>query len=151
MASKNKKAKAAGAAAAVKGKPYVQRVIQDEELRDNVRSAFEAAQDAYNRLSNGKSPQKALANDKKLHKDLKEAATALRDAGQALREGPKKKKRGFGRKLLLLIIGGSVALVVSEELRTKVLDALFGKEEEFEYSSTTSPPSPAPSGSASAA
>jgi hypothetical protein len=147
MASKSKKAKAAGSVAAVKGKPMVQRVIQDEELRDNVRAAFDSAQDAYKRLSNGKSPQKALMDDKKLQKDLKEAANALRDAGEALREGPKKKKKGgLGRKLLLLIIGGGIAIAVSENLRTKVLDTLFGKEEEFEYTSTTSPSSAAPSG-----
>jgi hypothetical protein len=33
---------------------------------------------------------------------------------------------------------------VSEDLRNKVLDALFGAEEEFDYTSTTSPPAPAP-------
>ena len=36
-----------------------------------------------------------------------------------------------------------IALAVSEDLRKKVLDALFGAEEEFEYTSTTSP-APAP-------
>jgi len=147
MAAKKKAAKAAGANAAAKGKPYVQRVVQDEELRDNVQAAFSSAQDAYKRLSNGKSPQKALVDDKKLQKDLKEAATALRDAGQALREGPQKKKGGLGRKLLLLVVGAGVAMAASEDLRNKILDALFGKEEEFEYSSTTTPPTPAPSSS----
>lgn len=147
MAAKKKAAKAAGATAAAKGKPYVQRVVQDEELRDNVQAAFSSAQDAYKRLSNGKSPQKALVDDKKLQKDLKEAATALRDAGQALKEGPQKKKGGLGRKLLLLVVGAGVAMAASEDLRNKVLDALFGKEEEFEYSSTTTPPTPAPSSS----
>jgi hypothetical protein len=151
MAAKKKAAKAAGASAAAKGKPYVQRVVQDEELRDNVQAAFASAQDAYKRLSNGKSPQKALVDDKKLQKDLKEAATALRDAGQALREGPQKKKGGLGRKLLLLVVGAGVAMAASEDLRNKILDALFGKEEEFEYSSTTTPPTPAPSSSGSAA
>jgi hypothetical protein len=141
MAAKKKAAKAAGATAAAKGKPYVQRVVQDEDLRDNVRVAFDAAQDAYKRLANGKSPQKALVDDKKLQKDLKEAASALRDAGQALKEGPKKQKKGgLGRKLMVLIIGAGIAMAVSEDLRNKVLDALFGKEEEFDYTSTAAPP-----------
>ena len=43
-----------------------------------------------------------------------------------------------------------MALAASESLRNKVLDTLFGAEEEFDYTSTTSP-SPAgetvPSGS----
>ena len=63
-----------------------------------------------------------------------------------LYEAPKKQKRsggGFGRLLLLGVVGGAVALVVSEGLRKKVLDALFGAEEEFEYTSTTSSPTPA--------
>ena len=50
-------------------------------------------------------------------------------------EKPKKKKRRRGRKLLfLLLIGGGAALVLSEDARNKALDALFGSEEEFQYS-----------------
>ena len=63
----------------------------------------------------------------------------------ALREAPEKKKGlSFGRLLLLTIVSGGIALAVSEGLRKKVLDALFGAEEEFEYTSTTSSPSPTP-------
>jgi hypothetical protein len=36
-------------------------------------------------------------------------------------------------------VGATVALVASEDLRKKVLDALFGKEEEFEYTASTTP------------
>ncbi len=49
---------------------------------------------------------------------------------------------------MLLIVGGIAALVLSEDLRKKVLDTLFGAEEEFEYTSTTTPSS---SGSSSSA
>ena len=37
-----------------------------------------------------------------------------------------------------LLVGAAVALVLSEDARKTVLDALFGAEEEFEYTSTTS-------------
>ena len=37
------------------------------------------------------------------------------------------------------IVGGALALALSEGLRKKVLDALFGAEEEFEYTATTTP------------
>ena len=80
----------------------------------------------------------------KLPGQLDKLVTSYRDAGNALKEGPKKKKRR-GRKLLLVVVTAGVALAVSEGLRNKLLDALFGKEEEFEYTSTTSPPTPAPS------
>lgn len=112
-----------------------------------MRTAYESGRTAYGRLNNGKAPAKALLDDKKLHRELQTAADAIRDASDALRDGPKKKKRkgGLGRLLLLTLIGGGVALGVSEGLRNKVLDLLFGAEEEFDYTSTTAPSSPAPS------
>jgi hypothetical protein len=146
--AKKKAAAAAGAVSAAKDNPYVQRIVSDDDLRDNVRVAFESAKSAYERLTNGKTPSKAIMDDKKLHKDLKATAEALRDAGAALREAPKKQKKrrgGFGRKVLILVVGAGVALAVSSDLRSKVLDALFGKEEEFDYTSTTSPSTAAPS------
>src|ERR687886_783789 len=91
--AKKKKAAKAGAGAIAAGKaardnPYVQRIVEDEDLR-----------------------------------------------------GTKRRKRGKGRLLLLLLVGGAVAIALSEDLRKKVLDALFGAEEEFEYTSTTTPSS----------
>jgi hypothetical protein len=146
MAKKSKAAKATAGSAVAGATPYVQRLIQDEELRENIRTAYESGRSAYNRLNNGKAPAKALLDDKKLHKDLQAASDALRDASEALREGPKKRKRkgGIGRLLLLAIVGGGVALGVSSDLRNKVLDLLFGAEEEFDYTSTTAPSTPAP-------
>jgi hypothetical protein len=148
MAAKQKAAKGAAsvgsAAIAARSNPYVQRLIEDAELRDNLREAYESGRSAYGRLSNGKAPTKVLLENKKLHKDLSNAAENLRDASAALREGPKKKKRRFGRVLLLGVVGAGLALALSEGLRSKVLDLLFGAEEEFDYSSTTVPPAPAP-------
>jgi hypothetical protein len=138
MAARTKQARKAASAAAATTSPWVQRLAEDEELRDNFRVAFEAAKDAYDRISDGKSPRE-LVDDKKLQKDLKQAADALKGAGSALKEGPKKrakKKSGLGRRLFLLMIGAAIALALSEDLRSKVLDALFGKEEEFDYGST---------------
>ena len=148
--AKTRAAKAGKAAQAARNNPYVQRLVADEDLRDNIRQSYESARRAYTRLSNGKAPTKALLEDKKLQKELRQAATALRDAGEALREGPKKRRRGgVGRKLLLVVVGAGVALALSEGLRKTVLDALFGKEEEFEYTSTTTPaPEPAAAGTA---
>jgi hypothetical protein len=145
MAAKKQAAKAGAAAASLRANPYIQRIIQDAELRDNIRGAYESSRSAYGRLNNGKAPGKVLLEDKKLHKELNEAAASLRDVSDALRDGPKRKKRsgGFGRKLLLLAVGAGLAIALSEGLRQKVLSALFGAEEEFDYTSTTSP-APAP-------
>ena len=151
MGAKKKAAKAGAAAYAVRRSPYVKRIAEDEELRQNLWSAYESARDAVGRLQNGKHPTKQIFDDKKLQKDVKSAAESFRDASVALREAPKKQRRGgFGKLLLLGVVGAGLALAVSEDLRKKVLDALFGAEEEFEYTSTTAPapPSPSPAGSA---
>ena len=119
--------------------PYVQRLIEDEELRDSLRDAFESAKSAYGRATgNGKGTVKAVTSDKKVQKDLRKAAESLQEASESIRSKPKKRKGGLGRLLLIAIIGAVIALAVSEGARKAVLDALFGAEEEFEYTSTTS-------------
>jgi hypothetical protein len=142
MAAKTKAAKttarkAGKAAAGARANPYVQRFAEDPELRDNVRAAVDHARQAYKRMSNGKGPAKALMEDRKLHKELRQTADSLKEAGEQLR-GKRRKHRG--RKLLMLAVVGAVAfLIVNEGARKALLDKVFGAEEEFEYSSTTSP------------
>jgi hypothetical protein len=137
-----------------KATPYIQRLIQDAQLRQNVRTAFDSSRSAYARLSNGKPATKVLIEDKKLQRDLQVAVEALRDATTSLTEAPKKqarKSRGFARKVFVLSLGFGLALAGSEKLRTKVLDAVFGKEEEFQYTpppSTASTPPSSPVGAA---
>ena len=146
MGAKKKAAKAGAAAYAVRKSPYVQRIADDEELRQNIWSAYESARKAVGRLQNGKSPTKQIFDDKRLQKDIKSAAESFKDASVALHEAPKRKRKrvGLGKLILIAVIGSAVALAVSEDLRKKLLDALFGAEEEFEYTSTTTPaPTPA--------
>jgi hypothetical protein len=118
--------------------PYVQRLIEDDKLRDSLRDAFEAAKDAYGRATgNGKGTVQAVTSDKKVQKDLREAAESLREASERLRK-PQKRKKGVARFLLVGLVAGAIALVLSEGARKAVLDTLFGAEEEFEYTSSTS-------------
>jgi hypothetical protein len=137
--SKTKAGQAADIYSSARENPYVQRLIEDEELRDNLREAFEAARGAYSRATgNGKGTMKAVTGDKKVQKDLRNAAESLREASEQLRAKKKRKRSRLGRLVLLAIVGAIVALIVSEDARKTVLDALFGAEEEFEYTSTTS-------------
>jgi hypothetical protein len=48
------------------------------------------------------------------------------------------------RKILLILVVAVLAVVLSEEIRNRVLDALFGAEEEFTYSPSTAPATPPP-------
>ena len=105
---------AADLANITKANPYIQRLLDDATLRDNVRTAIDSSKSAYDRISNGKAPAKAVLQDKKLQRDLHEAYDAAREAFEGLQDAPKssrkKKKLGFGRKLLLLGVGAGLAL-----------------------------------------
>jgi hypothetical protein len=139
--SSSKASRARSAATSATSNPYLRRIVEDEDLRDSVVTAFESARDAYDRLSSNGNVVDTMIDDKKVHKDLKEAAENLRDASNRLRG--KQRKRHWGRIILIAMAGAVLALALSEDLRKAVLDALFGAEEEFEYTSTTTP-APAP-------
>jgi uncharacterized membrane protein YccC len=154
MAAKDKFGKASEAAKEATGNRYVQRLIEDEDLRANLLSAYGAARSAYGRMSNGKPATEALFEDKKLHAELGNVIGSLREATGSLREPPAKATRrrgGIGRSLMLAAVGGALAIALNKGLRTKVLDLIFGAEEKFDYSSTTAPSAAAePAGMASA-
>src|SRR3954452_9595274 len=148
MAAKKKVAKAGSKAgkAAVQARynPYVQRLIDDEDLRANLVEAYESSKAAYGRLSNGKSATSQIFDDKKLQKELKNAAESLRDASVALREAPKKRRSGGARRVVVLaLVGASACIALSKRLRKKLLDTLFGTEEAFQYTSSTTSSAPA--------
>jgi hypothetical protein len=137
--TKTKANQAADLYSTARENPYVQRLVEDEELRDSLRDAFEAARGAYSRATgNGKGAVKAVTSDKKVQKDLRAAAESLRQASEQLKGPRKRKKSRLGRLILFALVAGAIALVLSEDARKTVLDTLFGAEEEFEYTSTTS-------------
>lgn len=124
---------------AARSNPYVERLLEDQELRDTIRAAFVSAAEAYRRVQTSKKPQKVVLDDKRFHKDLKNAAEALRDAGYALKDGPAKRGHPVAKAAAVAALLGLLALALSSDLRDRVLDLLFGAEEEFDYMSTTSP------------
>ena len=74
-------------------------------------------------------------NDKKTQKQLREAAKSMKEAAESLRSVRQRRRRGRGA--VILLVGVGLAFVLSEGLRKKALDTLFGAEEEFEYTSPT--------------
>ena len=152
MAAKDRFSQAGEAVRAAQRNRYLQRLLQDDELRGTLLTAYGAARNAYGRMTNGKPAAQALFEDRKLQRELKEAANALREASSALRSPPPRRRRrgGIGRTLLLVVVGAGLAIGLNEGLRSKVLDLLFGAEEEFDYSSTTAPSEPAPAGAPAA-
>mgnify|MGYP000266966200 CR=1 FL=1 len=152
MSARARAASAGSTAKAAASNPFVRRLIEDQELRDNIVAAFMSSKIALGRLQNGKSPAQAVMEDKKLQKELRNAFEALRDVGGAISEPKRKpkKKRRLGRLVLVAVLGAGLALVLSEPLREKVLDLLFGQEEEFEYSTNGTDPASFPSAAVNA-
>lgn len=136
--SKTKTSQAADLYSTARGNPYVQRLIEDEELRSSLRDAFEAARGAYARATgNGKGAVKAVTSDRKVQKDLRSAAESLREASEQLKAPRKRKRSRLGRLVLFALVAAGIALMLSEDARKAVLDSLFGAEEEFEYTSSS--------------
>ena len=130
--------------------PYVQRFIDDPKLRKQIRTAYSSGKTAYGRVANGTVHPKALLEDRKLHSEVGKALGAAREVTITISESGRRRARKrltFGRKLMIVAIGGGLALAGSEKLRSKVLDLLFGAEEEFQYTPPASTP-PSTAGSA---
>ena len=146
MGAKDRSGKAGQTRWTTQGERVVQRLLEDRELRSSLLGAAASARSAYGRLNNGKGPTQALFEDSKLQKELIDTANALRNVSMSLSGAPpRRRRRHRGRRTLgLLLVGGILAVALSSDLRSKVLDMLFGAEEEFDYTSTTAPPMPAP-------
>jgi hypothetical protein len=137
-----------------KSNPYFRQLSSDPKLRKNVQTAISSGKAAYGRLSNGKVPARALLEDKRLHGDVGKALGAARDATLTLTKSQRKRARKgltFGRVLVVGAVGSGIAVATSEKLRSKVLDMLFGAEEEFQYTPPAPPTSAQPTTPVSAA
>ena len=119
-------------------KPYVQRAIQDEELRDNLRSAFATARDVYDELIGGRGVTgvaSKVASDKDIQEQLRSAIEDLRSAADRI-QGREEHK---GRNASLLLAGFALGILFNPmtgpETRRWLKDKIFGEDEEFGYGS----------------
>jgi hypothetical protein len=125
---------------------FLSRLADDKHLREGLGRAIDTSKRAVDGLGSKRKRGK-LIDDEKLQAEVQEAIDAFRHAATGIAGAPgkaAKKGRRRGRKLMILVLGGGLALVGSEGLRSKVLDTLFGAEEEFEYAPPPPPPAPSP-------
>lgn len=117
-------------------KPYVQRAISDEDLRDNVKAAFQAAREVYDELIGNRGVTTVatrVATDKEIQNRLKEAIDELREAADRVQG----KKDHGGRNATLLIAGIALGLlfnpVTGPATRKWLSDVVFGADDDFTY------------------
>lgn len=146
---------------AIRESPYVQRLLADEDLRNNLQEAIESSKAAYERASKTKKRggAKKLIQDEKLQDNLRAVYEAAKSAQEAIVDAPSNptaapKKKRRGRLLVVGLVGAGLAVALSSGLRDKVLDLLFGPEETFDYvpaaNGNGSTPAPTPSGTPAA-
>jgi hypothetical protein len=114
-------------------KPFVERALGDEKLRDDVQNAFATAKKVYDELVGAKSVDKAAGKvlDKKLHRDLRDAVQDLQDA--ALRLQGKQKGGHTGRRVMVagLALGILFNPVTGPETRRWLKELVSGGSDDF--------------------
>ena len=77
------------AAAAANARPYVERALRDQELRDNIRNAYTSARAVYDQLGSRRKVSDAasrLAADKELQDEIRSAIDELRNASRRVKD-----------------------------------------------------------------
>jgi hypothetical protein len=117
-------------------KPYVERALQDEELRENVRNAYESARSIYNELIGNRGVTGVaarVATDKDIQAELKSAVAELRSAADRVQG----KQEHSGRNSGLLLVGIALGILFNPltgpQTRKWLSDRLFGGGDDFTY------------------
>jgi gas vesicle protein len=113
-------------------KPYVDRAMKDDKLREDVMSAFATAKDLYSELIGGRSAvtlATRVATDDDVRDKLKTAIEDLRNAADRLQG----KKSHSGRSTTLLIAGIALGIlfnpITGPETRKWVKEMISGGDE----------------------
>jgi hypothetical protein len=121
-------------------RPYVERAVKDEEVRENVKSALAAARNIYDELIGARGVTYAatrMATDKDLQDSLRSAVDDLRIAADRVQG----KDTHTGRNVTLLVTGIALGLlfnpVTGPATRRWLSDLVLGKDEFGESGSTT--------------
>jgi hypothetical protein len=131
-------------------RPYVERAINDEELRENVKAAFQTARELYDELIGNRGVTTVatrMATDKEIQDKLRAAVDDLRTAATRVQG----KKEHSGRNATLLIAGIALGIlfnpVTGPATRKWLADAVFGGDD-FTYESPAGDGSGSPASTA---
>ena len=123
-------------------RPYVERALRDEELRDNLKSAFLAARDVYSDLTGDRGVSglaTRVATDRDIQDNLRRAVDELREASDRVRG----KEDHSGRNTMLLFAGITLAVlfnpVTGPQTRAWIKDKILGPSDDFTYGGETGP------------
>ena len=116
--------------------PYVQRALQDEELRENLRNAFATARDVYGELLGNRGVTgiaTKVASDEDIQDQLRSAIQDLRNAANRIQGQESHKSRNSTLLLAGIALGILFNPMTGPETRRWLKDRIFGEDEEFGY------------------
>jgi hypothetical protein len=117
-------------------KPYFERALHDEELRDNVRAAYDSARAVYDELVGNRGVSgvaRKVASDKDLQDELRSAVTELRKAANRMRGEETHKSRNSGMLILAIAIAIIFNPVTGPAVRKWLAKNVFGESGDFTY------------------
>jgi len=123
--------------AAANFRPYVERALTDQDLRDNVRNAYESARAIYDELIANRGVTgvaKRVATDKDIQDELRSAVVELRTAAERVRGKAGRERKGHP---VLLFLGIGLALVFNPftgpQIRKWISERVVGETDGFTY------------------
>jgi hypothetical protein len=123
-------------------KPYVERAVKDEDLRDNVMTAFAAAREVYNELLGDRGVTgiaSRVATDKDIQDNLKKTIEELRTAADRI-QGKEEHKSRNG---MLLLVGITLGILFNPmtgpATRQWLKEKVLGPSDDFTYGGNSSP------------
>jgi hypothetical protein len=123
--------------AAANFRPYVERALTDQELRENVRNAYESARAIYDELIANRGVTgvaKRVASNKDIQDELRSAVVELRTAADRVRGKAEKERKGHP---VLLFLGIGLALVFNPftgpQIRKWISERVVGETDGFTY------------------
>ena len=117
-------------------KPYVDRALHDEELRDNVRNAYKSARSIYDELIGNRGVTGVatrVATDKDIQGELRSAIAELRKAADRVQGKEDHGGRNGGLLFLGILLGILFNPITGPQTRKWISDHLLGGGDDFTY------------------
>jgi hypothetical protein len=117
-------------------RPYVDRALNDAELRDNVRSAYESARSIYDELLGNRGVTGVaarVATDKDTQAELRSTISELRKAAERVQGREEHKSRNGGLLFFGILLGILFNPFTGAQTRKWLSDRVLGGGDDFTY------------------
>jgi hypothetical protein len=117
-------------------RPYLERALKDERVREDVKSAIATAREIYDELLGGRavtSVAARVATDKEIQEQLRDAIADLRDAAERVQGTSPHRGRNTTLLLTGIVLGVLFNPVTGPGTRRWLQETIFGEGDEFEY------------------